>query len=310
MKKIFIIVICAFLLVGCGHKSNSEITDIEQFRCQDSIETVFSVLGNTEMKNSSSGGNYYKYEGLNLWGYNGEVVFVVRDDGDTIQNFYCYLVLNQNEFEDLISYFSDKYGSYESSEFGETIKTYEWTVPEEGFGYSSITIQYNGDKEYVVTFSDEFSYMNDEEYYEKIESDKSKESLNIIKSKEYDLEDGDSLSLSMLDDDGELNLNISAKIANEEKASIAYLYLFAMVFDENLSDYAHTYTITSDSGTVLFTENGTIGTNGDEAVLSEPSWLILDTDKWTMSDEEQRNFRDALWNSIFDFMDDFIEDEE
>lgn len=66
MKKIFIIVICAFLLVGCGHKSDSEITDIEQFRCSDPIETVFSILGKTDMETNTYIGECYRYENRNL----------------------------------------------------------------------------------------------------------------------------------------------------------------------------------------------------------------------------------------------------
>lgn len=305
MKKVFIIFMCTLLLVGCGgNKSQSDFTDIEQFKCQDSIETVFSVLGDTEMKTSASGGRYFEYEGLNLWGYNGNAVFSVRDDGDTIQNFYCHLALNQKEFEDIVSRFSDKYGSYEVTEFGSTIKTYEWSVLEDNSGYNSIAIQCNGDNDYTITFSDDFSYISDEEYFSQNETLTLESAQEAIKSKSYNLGNGDTITLSMFDDGG-LNLNISAKISNEEKASIAYVYLFAIVFDDNFGNYANSYTIISDSGTVLFTENGIMGTNGDEAISGEPSWLILDTEKWDMSDEEQRNLYDTLWNSFSDFMTDF-----
>lgn len=46
------------------------------------------------MKNAYDG-DFYKYEGLNLWGYNGTAVFEVRDNYDAIQSFYCSMTLNK-----------------------------------------------------------------------------------------------------------------------------------------------------------------------------------------------------------------------
>ena len=114
MKKyLFAVFVLILLLTGCGHKSKEELTDIEQFKCSSSIETVFKVLGKTEISTWEHNGEYYcKYENLNLWGYKGEAVFEIRDDMDTISEFYCILTLNKNKFIIIKSNLYEKYYSH------------------------------------------------------------------------------------------------------------------------------------------------------------------------------------------------------
>ena len=172
-KKILIplLFVIIFTLSGCGHKSTSELVDIEQFKCQNSIQTVFDVLGETDMETSSLIGDYYEYENLNLWGYDGYVDFRVRDDKETISSFECTLTLNDNEFEELLSRFSDKYGSYEVSNYtNQTAYTWEFSEDESSdLGYNKLSIGYYGDKKYIVDFSDEWSMYKDDVYYEHLD---------------------------------------------------------------------------------------------------------------------------------------------
>ena len=171
MLVVVFLFMVAVLVGGCGHKSNEKITDIEQFKCQSSIQNVFNVLGETEIEKSSyNDGEFYKYKDLNLWGHIGEAVFSVREDKETIQEFYCYLTLNEKELEELLSYFSEKYGSYKVSDYLKTgNNTYSWEIEREkvkDIGYNEIHIQCNGDDEYIIFFKDEWSMKTDEAYYE------------------------------------------------------------------------------------------------------------------------------------------------
>lgn len=166
----------SFIFYGCSshdnHKSSSEPVDIEQFRCQDSIETVFDVLGKTEIITDDLEGERYEYDNLNLYGYDGKAVFKVRDDEDTISSFYCSFTLNEREFEDVLSLLECKYGDYEKSEYTNQI-AYVWELPDsdaEEHGYNTISLSDYGDEKSIVKFSDEWSAFNDETYYNRNET--------------------------------------------------------------------------------------------------------------------------------------------
>ena len=180
MKKILTILLCALMLMGCGHKSDSEIVDIGQFKCQDSIEIVFNVLGKTDMEDNVYIGECYRYENLNLFGYNGEAIFRVRDNKDTISKFECNLELNKKEFENVLSQLSEKYGKYEKSEHPNQT-AYVWNFSDseaEELGYNRISLSDYGDKKAVIDFSDEWSSYKDETYYEHLEKEDKSEVLS------------------------------------------------------------------------------------------------------------------------------------
>ncbi len=189
MKKIvrtIVIIITMFGMCGCGHKSEEKLTDIEQFKCQDSIQTVFDVLGETELETGTFGGEYYKYENLNLYGYDGKAFFHVRDNKETISSFECSFELNKKEFEDVLSQLEDKYGEYEKHEYSNQI-AYVWEIPEdktESFGYNKICLSDYGDKKVYVEFSDEWSMYKDEAYYEHLEKEKE---VNVLAQKTYNI---------------------------------------------------------------------------------------------------------------------------
>ena len=151
MKKIILLTLITTVLMlsGCGHKSEEELIDIEQFKCQDSIQTVFDILGESQIESSEG---KCKYEDLNLWGYNGSVSFELRDNKDTIKSFCCYLTLNKKEFEKVIFHFSEKYGSYEVDNWGENSTWYKWKIEDENKGYSEISIRANKNTEYAIFF--------------------------------------------------------------------------------------------------------------------------------------------------------------
>lgn len=44
-KTIVVILLIVLMLPGCGQTKDSEMVDIGQFKCEDSIETVFNILG-------------------------------------------------------------------------------------------------------------------------------------------------------------------------------------------------------------------------------------------------------------------------
>lgn len=314
MKKLMIMMalVCCLALVGCGNKSKEELTDIEQFRCQDSIQTVFDVLGETELETDLFEAEYYEYENLNLWGYNGDAIFSVRDNKDTIQSFRCHLVLNNKEFEELLLIFSDKYGSYEvrKREYENSeITTYEWKIDEEKseeLGCSSIRIQYNGDKKYTVYFSDEWSIKDDGEYYKHLEEKEETKNAseekaeNIIASKKYKV-DGEDVGIALSETKGIFEISVIGNAKDEEKASIM-LACYKMYLDEiDLDKYI--ITIMVNEGSVVYSvedgENSIFGRNKDGSLaFSSPDWIVTD---FTMTEEEMNSFSDEIINTIKDF---------
>lgn len=314
MKKLSWFAICMILILGmsgCGHKSNSELIDIEQFRCQDSIQTVFDVLGgeNTEAER-------YVYEKINLWGYNGTATFCVRDDEETIQEFYCTLELNEKEFEKLISYFSEKYGAYVVDDFGETIKLYEWYISEENgeigyeedeIGYDRIVIQDNGEEEYKIFFKDEWSAIKDEAYYEAVEeSSKIENEWNSLLSEKYEY-DNESMSISLsVDDKNEYHLSIYLDIEEKWKAAYAYTILSATIkgLEEKIDSFDKFNTMI-----LVSCGNDFISSNGIAYTTEEPietidiaTWItegLLDT---KFNSEEAERFSDQLTNDFISFL--------
>lgn len=226
MKKLNIIILgllLSFILVGCGgHESDKELVDVEQFRCQDSIETVFDVLGTKRIQDEN--GISCKYENLNLFGYNGNIVFSLRDDKDTIKDFNCYLTINKNEFKEVLNYFVEKYGDYEIGDyFG--YKTYNWQVAEENgeigysdltekeIGFDTITICCHTGKKYSISFEDEWSDMKDDNYYEEVEEN----TPQVILKKEYNIDD-DTFLFNCVENDEEYSIMIICSVENKSNA--------------------------------------------------------------------------------------------
>lgn len=298
-KLILLISVCIVILSGCGHKSDSSLVNIEQFKCQASIQTVFQVLGNTELETSSLSGEYYEYDDLNLWGYTGEAVFKVRDDKDTISSFYCNLTLNTNELEDILSDFSNRYGEYEKTDFSNQT-AYTWNIDENEsaqLGYNSISITDYGDKKIVVHFSDEWSFYKDEAYYEYI---KEKEDENeTIKSQTYG-DDGERINF-VLDRDSEenLSLTIGCYIDTEWKAAYAFLTYSSI---SELEDFeALNPTIILICGDVTLSSVGlSFDTNNTHIVNSE--WVADKLASANYSEEELTEFNNRLQDYLFDFL--------
>lgn len=312
LKKSRKIIISALLIVallsGCGNKSNAELVDVEQFRCQDSIETVFDVLGETDLK-ALWMIDCYKYENLNLWGYNGEVVFIPRDDNETIRRFYCNLALTNKEFEDILSTFSSKYGSYTVSNENDTEKKYEWTMSDNTanpLGYNKITIKYNGEKEYTVSFSDDTSDMSDKEYKEYLEekeSESSETNLEVIAQKEYDLGNSDSMSISVFGNNGNAELSFSAQIADEEKAAFAFSYFYTLLSSEATEEFKPSISIYCNDLSVFYNNGIAMGFEKDgEAVFTLPNWVSDSLDNIDASNEELNDFLEILQDNVGDFL--------
>lgn len=267
MKKIALIILFYFivaLFTGCGHKSDLEQTDIEQFRCQDSIQTVFDVLGESDFENVRE---KCKYEELNLWGYEGSIAFDLRDDKDTIKSFCCYLTLNKKEFEDIIAYFSEKYGSYEVDNWGENLTWYKWKINNENWGYSEISIRDNKNKEYAIFFSDEWSGKTDEAYYEHLEEE-NKEEVNVIFYKDYEI-DGEKMNISLNEIQDDLKVIVYGEAKTEEKAS-----LLLTIVSGDMKGINYTVSVKCGDLFILITSDGIVsGTNRDGTTCFKvPDW--------------------------------------
>ncbi|MBQ8518768.1 MAG: hypothetical protein IJ455_04055 [Agathobacter sp.] len=306
MKKLSWFAICMILILGmsgCGHKSSSELVDIERFRCQDSIQSVFDVLGgeNTEAER-------YVYENINLWGYNGTVTFCVRDDEETIQEFYCALELNEKEFEELISYFSEKYGACVVDDFGGTIKLYEWSVSEENgkIGYDKIIIQDNGEEEYKIFFKDEWSAIKDEAYYEAVESSQENQEESIALAEgEYDV-CGDALRLVIIQEGGEHDLLCYVDTKTKENANALVVLCYAMCEQmKTLFDEYSIYASCENGCSIIVGWNGNsyikMGTDTDGSeTLSVPDWF---TGESSMSESEYNDYANAFETAWSEFTD-------
>lgn len=287
------------LSVGCGPEKKSEPVDVEQFRCQDSIQTVFAVLGETEIDDGSRGMRCYTYKNLNLWGYEGEVIFGVRDDKDTIRMFWCHLTLNDEELEDVYSQFSAKYGPYKEQKYtnGDTEIVWEFEEEEaEEAGYKGIRIQYTGDENYTVYFTDRYTIYEDEDYYERLkkleesESDQTESEENEFGeygSEEYEREPVADQTYSIGDDT--FHFTISASGANyqlilvcniEEKIDAFYTHIALNELmkseDENIAalieGFNFSYSILLGDGSML---------TRTKSVL-----IVLDEDQKLMEVEE------------------------
>ena len=311
-KKLIAILLASCVLAsGCGgNKSKEQLIDIEQFKCQESIQSVFDVLGEVEIQTSSYDEDYCKYENLNLWGYNGTAYFDLRDDKDTISQFYCSMILNEKVFEKIVSCISDKHGSYEVSDFGDTIKTYKWEIEEDKakeLGYSKVHILYNGDKKYTVYFSDEWSGIKDEAYYEHLEDESSEESnMDVLAKKTYNIE-SDTFDFLFGEQEGEKRLYLYCNIEDKSDAFYTHISLNGIMNseEENLKVFAEkfnfTYSIIVGDGAVLFRSPDflVITKDGDGMEVDE----YFSTD-WMSSDEYHES---DYGSKVMDFLTDFIE---
>ena len=296
----------AAVLGGCGNKSKEELTDIEQFCCQDSIQTVFNVLGEAELKTKMLGGEYYKYEGLNLFGYEGEVVFNVRGNKETIQDFCCYLVLSKKEFEDILYQISEKYGKYQSEEFiGDII--YTWVVPDDKeMGYTEITAVQYEDKKYSFSFSDEWSNKKDEAYYQHLEEEKE---VTTLAEKTYNIgEDTFNFSFGQRGN-GEYSFILLCNIENKADAYVTHISLNALFDSDEEAIKALTgtmnfsYTIIMGDKTVLLRTKGLLYLSKGGEIIDVNDYFPVE---WVL---EENVTKSDYGTQVTNFLVDFIENE-
>lgn len=312
MKKtkrfITILLMMAVILGGCGNKSKEELTDIEQFRCSSSIETVFKALGKSEILTwEHNGYAYCKYENLNLWGYKGEVIFEIRDDMDTISEFYCTLTLNKKELSNLISIFDGKYSLHETKEYGKD-KLYEWNIDDEKaeeLGYDTIYISDKGDKKVEVSFFDKYTIWKDEAYYQHLEEEEQKETeLNVIASEKYKV-DGEDVGIILSEKDGTLDISIMGNANSEEKASIM-LATYVSELEKLTPLNSYSVCVFCDKLFVTHSKNSdgktnTYGTNADGSMaFSAPDWLKTEI---TMTESELNLYVGDLLEKLVEFSD-------
>ena len=130
------------------------------------------------------------------------------------------------------------------------------------------------------------------------------ESTTVIREDDYSLGDNDCMNISITKKGEKEFLYISADIANEEKASLAYIYLYSVLSDSDLQTTDYGIAITSNSGMVSLIAGAPMGTNKDgSAVLSIPDWVIQDTESCTLSIEEQAETVDKIKECLTDFTD-------
>ena len=130
------------------------------------------------------------------------------------------------------------------------------------------------------------------------------ESTTVIREEEYDLGNNNSMNVSVTEKDGKESLYISADIANEEKSSLAFIYLYTTLSDSGLEKTDYSLSIKSNSGMVGLVAGAPMGTNKDGgAVLSIPDWVIQDVGEITLSAEEQGQLIGELNKCMSDFLD-------
>ncbi len=305
-KQFITILLMMILLGGCGNKSKEELTDIEQFRCQDSIQTVFDVLGEIEMETSAYVGENYTYENLNLYGYDGKAIFRVRDDKETISSFECSLKLNKKEFEDVLSQLEDKYGEYEKSEYTNQI-TYAWEFSEdkaEEMGYNEISLSDNGDKKVYVKFWDEWSGKKDDAYYKHLEEDQEEtEERETLARKTYSYDDGNEATfLLSKDKENKFHLTISLNIDEKWKAAYAFTVLCNTIQIDALKEV--NAVVILQCGDDTLTSSG-LSVDSSGKLIKNSEWL---TEGMT-SEEFDSQAAEALLDNIKDSFSDFITNE-
>lgn len=309
MKKYFFAVMTLiFLLTGCGHKSEEELTDIEQFRCQDSIQTVFDVLGETEMENNTYIGECYNYENLNLYGYDGKAIFRVRDNKETISSFEANLTLNKNEFEDVLSQLENKYGKYEKSEYS-TQTSFVWEITEDKakeIGYNRISLSDYGDKKVYVRFSDEWSNKKDEAYYQHLEEEKE---VTTLAEKIYNI-GNDTFAFSFGQrGNGEYSFILLCNIENKADAYMTHISLNALFNSDEEAIKALTdtmnfsYTIIMGDKTVLLRTKGLLYLSKGGEIIDVNDYFPVE---WVL---EENVTKSDYGTQVTNFLVDFIQNE-
>lgn len=304
-KTICGILLVVLLLSGCGHKSDSEITDIEQFRCSDSIETVFDVLGETKIVTDGLGGERYEYDNLNLYGYNGEAIFRVRDDEDTIRSFGCSLELNKREFEDVLSQLSDKYGDYEKSEYTNQI-AYVWEFSDseaEKLGYNRISLSDYGNKKAVIDFDDEWSIYKDEAYYEYLEE---KNKPEVLAEKTYNIGNDNFRFSFSKEKDGEYRTSLFCDIEDKSDAFYTHMALNSMMNsdDENVKTFVeeigfnYSILIREDS-TILIRTDDDLSLITDNGIVSVSEYFSTD---WLVNGFPESDYGEQVATFFVDFI--------
>lgn len=306
-KRIFFVSIILFVafLCSCGHKSDAELTDVEQFKCQDSIQTVFDVLGEKNIETGIFGAEYYKYENLNLFGYEGYACFYVRDNKDTIQDFECNLTLNKKEFEDVLSQLTDKYGQYEKHEYSNQM-AYVWEISEDKakeLGYNRICFSDYGDKKVYVKFSDEWSTKADEAYYEHLEKE---QEINVLAQKTYNIgEDTFNFSFGQRENE-EYSFTLLCHIEDKSDAYMAHISLNAIFNSDEevlkvVTDTMNfSYSIFVGDGTVLFRSKDILYLAKDGELIGVNNYFSAE---WLLDEEEKDwDYGTQVTNFLVDFM--------
>lgn len=313
MKKwrfVLLSVIIVVMMSGCSHKSNAELVDVEQFRCQDSIETVFDVWGEVSLDKKYG---EYTYENLNLFGYEGTTYFLVRTDDNTIKYFSCWLRLNDNEYEDVVSYFSEKYGDYEEGYSYLEGKTYSWIISEEDgeigytsdeIGYDSISIRATDTRQlYVIKFEDEWSSVSDSEYFEALEESQNPESdRETVESKEYEY-DGATMYLTFSkDEDGLFYFSITLDVEEKWKGAGIYTYVASLVkiLNEQLEDKGISSTVVMLYDEAVISNIMSYTTDGE--LINVGTWLIEGYQDENFDADECEKLWEQMEDDIYYFL--------
>lgn len=316
MKRlILLIIVLCFLLIGCGNKSDKELTNIEQFKCQDSIQTVFDVLGEVEIENNAYIGECYTYEDLNLYGYNGKAFFRVRDDKKTISSFEGSLTLNKKEFEDVLSQLEDKYGEYKKSEYTNQI-AYVWKFSEDKakeLGYNRISLSDYGDKKVYVDFSDEWSIYKDEAYYKHLEEEEQKEyEINVLAKKTYNIgEDTFNFSFGQKEN-GEYSFTLFCRIEDKIDAYSTHVSLNTLFNSDEealkvtTDTMNFTYSIFVSDGTMLMRSKNFLYLTKDSEIIDVQDYFSAE---WLLEALEGDAIDSDYSDQVINFLVDFIQNE-
>ena len=127
----------------------------------------------------------------------------------------------------------------------------------------------------------------------------------VIKTESYDYGDDDTVVISLTDKGKDkLVLSFNGFIADNEKASLAFVYLWneAISYSEK---YEVSVSVICDEGLVAYAGNILAGTNSDGTYVSgKPDWLISDTEDFTIDE----NTMNEYLTDVMGFVENFISD--
>lgn len=330
ISKLLIIVIAFVLLIGCGNKSNAELTDVDKNNIQDSSETEFlsSEESITEENSFDEEDNQVEiakdiYAQLDISGdipiinlkydcpeyiiqsvvYNWVQIklFTYCSNGGVIDDFIIRNDIDGDVFEI----------QYSKANELETLDDFYLLFPEEWRETFSKSITQIGDikredveklivQHIINPIISKYSTVETQE--EEIEEKRELEKSEVIKSKDYDVA-GDKYSIELSKKNEELYLLLVIEAENANSFLYNSVYLNELKSDEEFGKMNISYWIqNTDIGTIFSTNYFFVfmDSNGDLKKSEEIIEIIMKSDSYD-SDYNEDEHIDSYKNMLLDF---------